>query len=485
MQQIIYTDEPKEFENCEVVEQYDFGDEIATVVEGNPIDFAMVSESQNGINAIEDPFTGKLQATLEATTNDPTQYVSLGEYQELHNIADADSDRTDTGDGITVVVMDSGIDETHPVFEEVPVQHVDMTGAGAGDAIGHGTAVGAHIARIAPDVELISLRIFGEKGRTGAQSILKAYEWLHQNASQFDMVNMSWGASRRSERLDNLQNKLVQKGVRDVVAAGNTGEEGGSPATANLAFAVGACTSEGDLASFSSYNPSRTNPEVTAIGKDVRLAQAQNTSMGVDLPGRWTMASGTSFAAPAAAGLIARYQSEVVAETGSPHNPSTIKRAFIKGARDIPSTPRDGEGLVDYAATMEMSGTPDPDPEDPDEGSDSDDYLTRVQAYLERTFGAPNVSPDTYYANEGYHPDFVVQGPFCTFVIEVENEVGNGRSGLGQALDYAAIESQDEVTKQVVPVVIVPTSEYTNTDWQNRLAQSRVLIAPFPRAKGN
>lgn len=493
MQQILFSSQSHEFPNSEVLGEYDFGDEVATLVDADPETLEDIAGSTETLTAIEDSFTASLQTAIEATTDDPEKYADLGDFQSLHDIADADRDRTDTGDGITVVVMDTGIDDSHPLFEDVSVKHVDVTGQGVGDAVGHGTAVGAHIARLAPDVELIDLRIFGRKGRTGAQTILRAYEWLHKNTDEYEVVNMSWGASRRSERLDALQNKLIRKGVRDVVAAGNTGEKGGSPATASLAFSVGACTESGDLTSFSSYNPRRTNPDVTAIGKDVRLAQAQNTEMGVDLPGRWVMASGTSFSAPATAATVARYQSHVKAETGSPQEPRAVHKAFISASRDIPSTPRDGEGLVDYKATLELSGTPDPSPEEPDDEDDSesdsekpesepDSYLKRLQTFLERTFGAENVSTDTYYSREGYHPEFVVDGPFCTYVIEAENETGDGREGVGQAIDYAAAEIRASDSAQVIPVVVVPTEKYNQTpEWQSRLAQSDVLVTPFPR----
>ena len=115
------------------------------------------------------------------------------------------------------------------------------------------------------------------------------------------------------------------------------------------------------MAEFSSYNPNRDNPDVTAIGKDNRLAQAAGTTMGSDLEGPWVKASGTSFAAPEVAGMVAKFRSTQDA------SPKRVMEAFEGGARNIPDQPRDGAGLVDYRAALRAAGTePSPaPPEDP------------------------------------------------------------------------------------------------------------------------
>jgi subtilisin family serine protease len=243
--------------------------------------------------------------------------------------------------------MYSGIDTSHPVFEGDPIGQVDVTGSGEGDAVGHGTAVLGQITRLAPGAELISLRIFGREGSTETNVIMRAYEWLHNNVEAYDVANMSWGSSVTSREINRVHNALVEKGIRDVVSAGNSGETAGSPATARRAFGIAACTEEGEIAEFSSYNPDRDNPDVAAIGVDNRLAQAEGAELGEDLPGPWTKASGTSFSAPEVAGMVAKY---VDARGETP--PGRIKADFEETARDIPNQPRDGAGLADYAAAV-------------------------------------------------------------------------------------------------------------------------------------
>ncbi|HET7323839.1 MAG TPA: S8 family serine peptidase, partial [Halococcus sp.] len=194
--------------------------------------------------------------------------------------------------------------------------------------------------------------IFGTEGQTQTNVIMRAYEWLYAHTHEYEVVNMSWGSKKRSAAIDRAHNGLVEKGIRDVVSAGNSGDKAGSPATATRAFSAAACTEDGRIAEFSSYNPERDNPDVAAIGKNNRLAQAAGTTLGHDLPGRWVKASGTSFSAPEVAGMVAKYL------TIHPNaSPRRIMTDFEEGARNIPNQPKDGAGLADYRAAVTHTQT--------------------------------------------------------------------------------------------------------------------------------
>lgn len=251
-------------------------------------------------------------------------------------------------------VMDSGIHEAllddHPWFETATMgKRYDATGAGTGrDAIGHGSACASIIAKTTPHVELWSVRIFGENGRTTPGAITDAYEWLIDHADQLDGVNMSWGARSDDPEINAKHEQLVSTGVHDVVAAGNTGEEGGSPATSPRAFSAGAVTEDGELTRFTSRDPDQDNPDVAALGKDVKVARAPGTTMGTPIDDRFTKASGTSFSAPytSAAYVNALY-----------HARQSWDNRFEHAAPDIPGTKADGEGLLKLAPALEADGT--------------------------------------------------------------------------------------------------------------------------------
>lgn len=284
----------------------------------------------------------ELRVDPNITSADST--ATMQDIYSLHN-AEANSD---VGSGITVAVMDTGVDDTHPVFEGTTVEHHDFTGNGPGDAVGHGTATAGLVAQLAPGAKIVSLRIFGDSGKTSMKPIAKAYDWLVQNADSVDVCNFSWGARSNVPALNELHRKAKAAGVQDVVAAGNTGKRGGSPATAKGAFSVGALTQEGALTRFSSYNPQRDNPDVSAIGKDVKLPRASGTSTGTVVDENYVKASGTSFSAPITAGFVARYLTQY--EGG-------VLQAFESSARDIEGTPEDGQGIVDYGRATSRQKT--------------------------------------------------------------------------------------------------------------------------------
>lgn len=276
--------------------------------------------------------------------------ATLSDVRRLHRFEDDGL----TGDGVTVAVTDTGIDPTHPVFEGVDVEYHDFTGTSdtPDDRIGHGTAVSGLIVELAPDVDIVVLRIFGTSGSADTRAIFDAYQWLIDHAAEIDLVNMSWGARRKVEQIDSIHNRMVAQGIRDVVSAGNTGDRGGSPATAERAFSAGAVTEDGEVTRFNSYNPRYDNPDVSALGKNVLLPRATGTSMGraVDTPdrdGEYVVASGTSFSAPIDAAAVARWWER------HGDGVEAVVPAFERTAIDIPGTPREGAGMLDYAAAVD------------------------------------------------------------------------------------------------------------------------------------
>ena len=350
--QIVYLNEGEdssvfeEEDDIEVIEEFNIGGQpvVKVRIKADGVDQKIASLKDNDkVRTIEDDFTGHILTAPEGEGYiSEDNIATINEIKSFHNI----TDNNELGEGTTVVIMDSGIDVAHRFFKNVPeIRLVDCTGHGHGDTNGHGTGVAGMVHGVAPKAKLIGLRIFGNEGSTSSSIIFRAYEWLHDHVAEYDIVNMSWGASARSRPLDSIHTALIEKGVRDVVAAGNSGGPGGSPATAQNAFSAGACTIEGDLALFSSYNPEYGNPDVCAVGVDCKLARARRTNMGTPINRRWTKASGTSFSAPALSGMVARY-CEAHPETSI----DQIAEAFKTTARDIPDIPEDGSGVADYGA---------------------------------------------------------------------------------------------------------------------------------------
>ena len=313
--------------------------------------------------------------------------VTAEEIREFHEWTDRGGD----GAGLTLAVMDSGVDDTHPVFDGVSVTHESFVDSEGRDSVGHGTAVAGLAVELAPAVEeVIDLRVFGGQGRGELGPIADAYRWLIDNADRVDVMNASIGANERVSQLDVLHNRMVRAGVLGVVSAGNSGDLGGSPATAERAFSAGAVTIEGELTRFSAYNPDRDNPDVSAVGKDVRLPRAEGTSLGQVIDDQYVKASGTSFSAPILSAAVLQYLS---AEFGD------VVRTFERSARELPDTPREGAGILDVAAAFDRAAGRG---EDGDEGAPVEE-VREASVEVVDVEGGDVVVLDTDWLEAGTH----------------------------------------------------------------------------------
>lgn len=274
------------------------------------------------------------------TTSSHGSVITPEEARRIHELRPENT----TGEKITVAIMDSGIDDAaeqnHPWFDGVDVtKRYDATRNGneGVDVVGHGTGVGSIVAKNVENVELYSVRIFGQSGTGGYPAIERAYQWLLDHGNEIDIVNMSWGARRDIPQINRLHDALMDQGVADVVAAGNTGGDGGSPATAKNAFSAGAIDESEAPTRFSSFDPEKGNPDVAAVGKDVKMAKSTEASMGTVLDNQFIKASGTSFAAPYVA---AAYANALQSKR------QNWDQVFMDTAHDIPGVKKDGAGIL-------------------------------------------------------------------------------------------------------------------------------------------
>src|SRR5437763_15846469 len=176
------------------------------------------------------------------------------------------------GTGITIAVLDSGVDPNHVAFlDRSNNRRVlfsrDFTGEGrTDDPYGHGTHVAsiaagngrisnAQYTGIAPNANLINLRVLGATGTGSTSTILSALDWVMANRATYNIqvVNMSFGTpaidSYKNDPICRAVRRLVDAGVVVVVAAGNNGKNSAgqkvygqihSPAIEPAALTVGA-----------------------------------------------------------------------------------------------------------------------------------------------------------------------------------------------------------------------------------------------------
>ncbi len=282
------------------------------------------------------------------------------------------------GEGVTICVIDTGIDADHPDFAGRISLTADFTGKGsAADGNGHGThvasiAAGAGTASdgkyvgVAPAASIMAAKTLSDNGSGRMSNVMAGLEWAAQNGA--DILNLSLGnkgSSSGADALSTMCNVIVDLGKVMVVAAGNSGPRRrtvGSPGAAEKVITVGASTDHDSIARFSSRGPTaddRVKPDLVAPGSKIVGARAANTSVGHPVDDSYTTANGTSMATPHVAGLCA-----LMLKANAKLLPADIKSRLMATCVDIDQDENaQGRGRVDaLAAVHAASSAPVPTP---------------------------------------------------------------------------------------------------------------------------
>lgn len=259
-------------------------------------------------------FLSLLAPLARASEAEPSYRAVLNDYG-IH--AEAAWDAGLTGAGVTVAVIDSGLNEGHlygpkhvtpgryfywSESEDGQYELLDgrrynyISSSDTSDVYGHGTAVAGIIADIAPDVNIIPIRwCVGPSDFCGWRSpvISSIYYAVEQGA---DVINLSMGGGALSAALREAVQQAVDAGCIVIAAVGNDGDMTISyPAAYDDVIGVGSIDKDGRLAGWSQRNGS-TN--VCAPGQDI-------ISIGWTSYAALSMGSGTSFSAAVVSGAVA------------------------------------------------------------------------------------------------------------------------------------------------------------------------------------
>jgi subtilisin family serine protease len=204
-----------------------------------------------------------------------------------------------TGAGVKVAIVDSGVELDHPLVGTVQrsvaigdPEKDEVLEDEEGDLCGHGTACAGIVRSLAPDCEIVSVRVLGA-GYTGSGPVLMAgLEWAVDQG--FDVINMSLSTTKRhfAEVLHELADSAYFRRTVLVASAHNMPVES-YPWRFSSVISVGSHEELDPLTFF--YNP---NPPVEFFAR----------GMGVEvawLGGSTIRSSGNSFATPHVAGICA------------------------------------------------------------------------------------------------------------------------------------------------------------------------------------
>jgi len=318
---------------------------------------------------------------------------------------DVHSTYSNKGAGVSIGIIDSGINYNHPELDDnyqggYDFYYYDLDPM---DVYGHGTHVAATacgednnngntnpklgVVGVAPECDLYSLRVLNEDGvgyfsdivaavewATGAEVYLEAWGDTTATSTQgvkLDVVNLSLGKDAYPGQVveDAFQNAYDQ-GLLIVAAAGNSGNKGGKnestiyPAKFSSVIAVGATDNKDKRARFSSTG---VDVELTAPGVDVYSAWNDDTpyygtaTCNDSVDECYKYGSGTSMASPHVAGTAAL----MIAAGMVDHNGDTVidnkdvRLVLQNTAIDLGDSGRDiqyGYGLVDALLAVGTAG---------------------------------------------------------------------------------------------------------------------------------
>lgn len=294
---------------------------------------------------MEDTGTGPVDRLLDTLAHDP-RVAWAQAIQDYHGLAQDDPllpvqpaahawqlaalHRASTGRGVTVAIIDSGVDATHPDLDGQIKLRRNFVDAYPDGAEPHGTAVagiiaaregnGLGIAGVAPGARLLALRACwetaGPPARCNSFTLGKAINFALMSEAR--VINMSLGGPR-DRLLEALLDAALARGVTLVGAADPAQPDGGFPAS---------------------------HPGVIAVASDTQRApppgslRAPGTDVPTSLPGaRFGLVSGSSYAAAHVAGLAA-----LVLELRPGTAPARLRADLDAGARVLPTSLASGAG---------------------------------------------------------------------------------------------------------------------------------------------
>ncbi|MGB6837474.1 MAG: S8 family serine peptidase [Dehalococcoidia bacterium] len=273
---------------------------------------------------------------VESVSEDLPVEALLGESVPLIQADRVWTELGATGEGVTIAIIDTGIDYTHPDLGACspPDPETGFFAPGCKvvrgedfingdkdpmDDHGHGTYVAGiaagngGITGVAPDASLLAYKVLGSGGSGAYSAVIAGVEQAVEDGA--DVMNLSLGGpGHANDPVSQAVNNAVQDEVVAAIAAGNSGPSYfriTSPGAAADAITVGATDKTDGMWSSSSSGPANYDwsikPDVVAPGVDIESSVPMREPEECRLcdPSGYREASGTSAAAPHVAGAAA------------------------------------------------------------------------------------------------------------------------------------------------------------------------------------
>jgi subtilisin len=263
-------------------------------------------------------------------------------------------DAAETGAGITVAVLDTGLDLEHSDFAGRNIEARSFVeGESAQDGHGHGThvtgtacgpraPVSGRRYGIAYEARILMGKVLSDAGSGADAGILAGMSWAIASGAR--VISMSLGADvdEVSQAYETVGRRALAAGTLIVAAAGNNADRSagdfgfvGLPANSPSIMAVGAVDRTLSIANFSARSSVLQGGQVDIAGPGVEVYSSW------PVPQRYNTISGTSMSTPHVAGIAALWSQRTEA-TGL-----SLWAQLVRSARRLPLPSLDvGAGLV-------------------------------------------------------------------------------------------------------------------------------------------
>jgi serine protease AprX len=289
-----------------------------------------------------------------------------------------------TGKDVTIAIVDTGIyphlDLKDRIrffkdFVKSKSAPYDDNGHGthvSGDAAGNGSASNGQYTGVAPDANLIGVKVLNRMGSGSLSTVMAGIQWCIDNRALYNIniISMSLGSPATIPAAEDPMVKVVEAawdhGIVVVVAAGNDGPDEktiSSPGISPKVITVGAMNdmntimrNDDTVADFSSRGPTIdgiTKPDVLSPGVNIVSLRSPNSYLdklnkSSRVGNYYFTLSGTSMATPICAGLIA-----LILQNSPGLTPDQVKAILLGSAENwgLPSNVQ-GKGYIDAARAV-------------------------------------------------------------------------------------------------------------------------------------
>lgn len=286
-----------------------------------------------------------IMAHTYSTPNDPMFKEQWG----LHRIGSESAWNMSCGDGITVAVVDTGVDAQLSDLANtkfVEGYNFISNNGDATDDNGHGSHVAGSVAQstnnnhgvagVAYCATIMPVKVLSGSGSGDFRGVAEGIRFAADNGAQ--IINLSLGSSHPSEVVAEAVKYAHDKGVYLACAAGNDSGPVGYPAANEGCAAISALDKDDRITDFSSRGP---EVALTSPGRDILQQTIYGAHGCQDREGCFESFSGTSMATPISAGAAANVMAMGIT------NPDAVLSVLQSSSEDLGlDSDEQGAGLV-------------------------------------------------------------------------------------------------------------------------------------------